>query len=201
MVKFLSTHTITLYTICMIIENPDPNIFVVKNFIDSDQAQSLVNLAEIATDDEWAKYNYTDRDEHNEWENRILMLSQCDGFNDTKKELVANIFLKIQNEINALLNKDIYEYTDFNSIYRSVVGQSMKTHHDAGGGARFKYGVVLYLNDNYKGGEIFYPNIDIEFKPEAYSLVLHPAHEAYRHGVKEVSSGTRYSMTTFLRLK
>jgi hypothetical protein len=185
----------------MIIENPDPNIFVIKNFIHADQATDLVNLAKTASAEEWANYNYTDRDEHNEWEDRILLLNNCSGFDEEKRQAVSTLFDKIKKEINSILNKDIYEYTGFNTIYRSVVGQAMKTHSDSGLGPKFKYGVVLYLNDDYLGGEIFYPNIGLEFKPEAYSLVLHPAHEAYRHGVKEVSSGTRYSMTSFIKLK
>jgi hypothetical protein len=185
----------------MIITNPDPNIFVIKNFISVEDARSLVDLAKTATTEEWANYNYTDRDEHNEWEDRILLLNNCNNFDQDKKKIVSDLFDKIKKEINSILNKDIYEYTGFNTIYRSIVGQSMKTHSDSGLGVKFKYGVVLYLNDDYDGGEIFYPNIGVEFKPEAYSLVLHPAHEAYRHGVKEVSAGTRYSMTSFIKLK
>ena len=190
-----------LYTIYMTIINPDPNIFIFQNFITESDAKILLNIATTATEQEWSNYNYTERHENDEWENRILILDSCSNFDVTSKKIVQDSFSKIKKEINLVLNKDIYEYTGFNTIYRSVVGQAMKTHSDSGLGVKFKYGVVLYLNDNYTGGEIFYPNVNVEFKPEAYSLVLHPAHEAYRHGVKEVSAGTRYSMTSFLKLK
>lgn len=185
----------------MTIINPDPNIFIFQNFITESDAKILLNIATTATEQEWSNYNYTERHENDEWENRILILDSCSNFDVTSKKIVQDSFSKIKKEINLVLNKDIYEYTGFNTIYRSVVGQAMKTHSDSGLGVKFKYGVVLYLNDNYTGGEIFYPNVNVEFKPEAYSLVLHPAHEAYRHGVKEVSAGTRYSMTSFLKLK
>jgi hypothetical protein len=185
----------------MIITNPDPNIFLIKNFITEELATELLSLAKSATPEEWSNYNYTDRHENDEWEDRILLLDQCGAFGADKRKTISDLFDKIKNEINLILNKNIYEYTGFNAIYRSVIGQSMKTHSDSGLGPKFKYGVVLYLNGDYEGGEIFYPNINLEFKPEAYSLVLHPAHEAYRHGVKQVSAGTRYSMTTFLKLK
>ena len=185
----------------MIIKNPDPNISVIENFIDIDEAKMLVSLANNATDEEWSKYNHTERHENDEWEDRLLILKECAGFNNEKEKIVNELFIKIKKEINTILNRDTYVYTGFNILYRSVIGQLMKTHSDSGLGPKFKYGVVLYLNDDYEGGEIFYPNIGLEFKPKAYSLVLHPAHEAYRHGVKEVSSGIRYSMTTFLRLE
>jgi hypothetical protein len=185
----------------MTIINPDPNIFIINNFIEKDHALTLVDLAKESSPDEWSNYNYTDRNENDEWEDRILLLDKSSGFDDQRNKIVIDLFEKIKKEINKILDKDIYEYTGFRTIYRSVVGQEMKTHSDSGLGPKFKYGVVLYLNDDYHGGEIFYPNIGLQFKPEAYSLVLHPAHEAYRHGVKAVSLGTRYSMTSFLKLK
>ncbi len=184
----------------MIITNPDPNIFVIKNFIKKEEANLLIDLAKNATIDEWSNYNHIEKSAGNEWEDRILIIDKCVGFDDNTNKIVTDLFTKIKKEINTILNKDIYVYTGFNMIYRSVVGQAMKTHSDSGLGPKFKYGIVLYLNDDYVGGEIFYPNVGVEIKPESCSLVLHPAHEAYRHGVKEVSSGTRYSMTAFLRL-
>ena len=185
----------------MIITKPDPNIFVIENFIDKHEADLLVHIANNATPEEWSNYNYTDRHENDEWEDRILILDQCSGFDKKTNEIIIKLFDKIKKEVNFILNKDIYVYAGLSGIYRSVVGQQMKTHHDQGLGVKFKYGIVIYLNDDYDGGEIFYPNVGVEIKPKAYSLVLHPAHEAYRHGVKEVSRGTRYSMTTFLKLK
>lgn len=185
----------------MIIENPDPNIFVLKDFISKEEQKKLLYIAKNATEEEWSKYNYTERDEYNEWEDRILLLNKCSLFDKENKETVLKIYERIKKEINFILNKEIYEYIGFETIYRSLTGQFMKTHHDQGLGVKFKYGVVLYLNDDYKGGEIFYPNANLELKPESCSLVLHPAHEAYRHGVKEVTSGVRYSMTSFIKLK
>jgi hypothetical protein len=76
----------------------------------------------------------------------------------------------------------------------------MNPHHDGGLGPKFKYGIVLYLNDNFEGGEVYYPNLNIEIKPIANALVMHPANQIHRHGVKEVSSGIRYYMTTFIKL-
>ncbi len=185
----------------MRIENPDPNIFIIKDFITVEEASQLLDLATSATEDEWSEYNYTERHENDEWENRILLLDKCLRFDQNKKMLTDKIFNRIKKEVSTILNKDIYEYVGFRGIYRSIEGQEMKTHSDQGLGVKFKYGIVLYLNDNYKGGEIYYPNVNVEIKPSALSLVLHPAHEAYRHGVKKVSSGTRYSMTVFVKLK
>jgi hypothetical protein len=74
------------------------------------------------------------------------------------------------------------------------------------------YGVVAYLG-NWEGGAIFYPNIKpdgtvypdgqgnsddcFEFMPERGDLVIHSAFKPYEHGVREVTSGTRYAFSCF----
>lgn len=61
------------------------------------------------------------------------------------------------------------------------------------------HGFVVYLNDDYEGGEIFYPNKNISIKPIARSLVMHPGNKEYEHGVTEVSGSTRYSLAWWTR--
>jgi predicted 2-oxoglutarate/Fe(II)-dependent dioxygenase YbiX len=50
----------------------------------------------------------------------------------------------------------------------------------------------LYLNDDFDGGELFFPNLDITIKPKARQLVIFPGGHEYVHGVKTVNSGFRY---------
>jgi len=61
-----------------------------------------------------------------------------------------------------------------------------------------KYGVVLYINDDYKGGEIYYVGQNISYKPKAGDLVVHSSEEKCRHGVKRVTSGVRYAWSSNL---
>jgi hypothetical protein len=65
----------------------------------------------------------------------------------------------------------------------------------------FMYGVVLYLNDDFTGGELKYTKKSIVHKPKAKSLVCHPASEEYEHEVLEVKSGTRKFISFFLEEK
>jgi hypothetical protein len=55
---------------------------------------------------------------------------------------------------------------------------------------------IIYLNDNYLGGEIFFPKKNIEIKPKAGSILVWPASEY--HSVKEVMSDYRYTIICFL---
>lgn len=60
-----------------------------------------------------------------------------------------------------------------------------------------QYSYVVYLNDNYKGGEIHFTNQDIIIKPEAGSIVLFPSTEPYQHRVLPIIEGNKYFIPHF----
>lgn len=66
-------------------------------------------------------------------------------------------------------------------------------HQDQGVSSRV-LSTVAYLNDNYEGGEIQFPNIDVTVKPEAGSIIFFPSNFVFTHTVKEIISGYRYSV-------
>jgi hypothetical protein len=57
--------------------------------------------------------------------------------------------------------------------------------------------MVFYLNDDYEGGEIEFPNQQIKIKPEAGSLIIFPSYQPYIHDPKPVLSGTKYMIPLF----
>lgn len=54
------------------------------------------------------------------------------------------------------------------------------------------YSSVIYLNENYEGGEIHFPQQKIIHKPKAGQLITFPS--PYWHGVKLVENGIRYTL-------
>lgn len=60
-----------------------------------------------------------------------------------------------------------------------------------------KYVGILYLNDDYEGGELYFPDHGIVLKPEAGMFVTFPGGHENIHGVTEVTKGTRYTMVSF----
>jgi predicted 2-oxoglutarate/Fe(II)-dependent dioxygenase YbiX len=60
-----------------------------------------------------------------------------------------------------------------------------------------EYAALTYLNDDYEGGEIYFPEYDMEIKPKAGTLVFFPGSDLYMHGVRPITSGTRYAIMTF----
>jgi hypothetical protein len=53
----------------------------------------------------------------------------------------------------------------------------------------FEYTALVYLNDEYEGGEICFDELNVSFKPVSNLLLAFPAH--YLHSVKPVISGLR----------
>lgn len=57
---------------------------------------------------------------------------------------------------------------------------------------------LIYLNDDYEGGELVFDNLDVTLKPSAGSVVFFPCIET--HSVKEVLSGTKSYVFLFIHL-
>ena len=90
------------------------------------------------------------------------------------------------------LKIEIYPYAALGFKWQD--GWSQHAHIDAvGPGESIEYSAVIYLNDNYEGGEIYFPAYDVCIKPQAGDLVCFPDNEKFVHGVKPILSGTRYT--------
>ena len=62
-----------------------------------------------------------------------------------------------------------------------------------------KYGCVYYLNDDYEGGEIYFPNFDVEVKPKSNTMIFFPGDLDHLHGVREITKGVRHTIASFWR--
>lgn len=58
------------------------------------------------------------------------------------------------------------------------------------------YGVIVYFGD-FTGGEVYYPNQNIEINVKPGDLVIHCALNCHSHGVKPVKSGIRFAYSNF----
>ena len=79
------------------------------------------------------------------------------------------------------------------SINKYYSGQSMGAHVDSYGDYNEeRFTLLIYLNDDYEGGEIEFPKQNIKFKPEAGSVLIFPTKEPYYHQSHTVKSGFKY---------
>jgi hypothetical protein len=57
---------------------------------------------------------------------------------------------------------------------------------------------IIYLNDNYDGGELYFPQHNgFEIKPKKGTMLIFSGTIDNMHGIKEVTQGTRYTHVTF----
>jgi hypothetical protein len=61
------------------------------------------------------------------------------------------------------------------------------------------YGLVVYLTDDFEGGELYYPEYDVLYTPIAGDLVIHDAETI--HCVRGVKSGRRLTHQTVLDME
>lgn len=82
-------------------------------------------------------------------------------------------------------------------IKRWNVGSDMGPHFDGqDGNSDLAYSLVMYLNHDYEGGEISFPDHNITLKPKEGSLIMFPSQLPFIHKVNPVVSGDRYMTTT-----
>lgn len=74
---------------------------------------------------------------------------------------------------------------------------SMNKHVDTTG----DFAVIYYVNDDYKGGEINFPEFNLKIKPNANSFIMFPSNDDYLHEVLENTEKERYSSTLWFNFE
>lgn len=142
---------------------------------------------------------------------------------NTIKEAVSSVSQSFFNDKNIKYEPNV---SPFVGVCKYVAGCEMGAHFDAqAGDESLQYSIVLYLNDDYEGGEISFvirdkdlrlpendmyrpitdindPKnkdlIDFWLKPEAGSALIFPSTEPYRHQVHVMKSGNKYIFPGFV---
>jgi hypothetical protein len=134
-----------------------------------------------------------------------------DGF----KNVCQDYAEKVNEESKLILMTDT-------AIKRYEAGTFMGSHFDQQeGDKRLKYSLVMYLNDDYEGGEISFSirdgvltstdyaasedindprneeRITFSIKPEAGSVIIFPSEPPYSHTAHLVKSGLKYMVPSF----
>jgi predicted 2-oxoglutarate/Fe(II)-dependent dioxygenase YbiX len=78
-------------------------------------------------------------------------------------------------------------------------GEEYKGHYDGGTLIGRSISCLCYLNGDFEGGELEFPNFHVKIKPEPGMLILFPSNYAYLHIAHPVTAGTKYSMVTWIK--
>ena len=136
---------------------------------------------------------------NNVWSGRVVFANSVDELSE-----LNNLFLnKVREIIKSKFELEVEIYPDYLGVVKWENGDMQHPHADGeieGGKHPFSwrnFGCVLYLNDNYNGGEIYFPNQNIEIKPKPNTLVFFPGNLEFLHGVKPITNDVRYTLTSF----
>jgi len=88
------------------------------------------------------------------------------------------------------------EFMEAINYVRYGVGQHFAVHTDHGFSYNCTVSSVMYLNDDYEGGELWFPYLDIVLKPEYGDIVLFPSTFIYAHASKPITRGVKYAAVT-----
>lgn len=61
--------------------------------------------------------------------------------------------------------------------------------------------IVLFINDEYDGGDFVFPDLKIRIRPEPGMLLCFPSNHHYVHAVEPVTKGKRYSIVCWATIK
>jgi hypothetical protein len=82
------------------------------------------------------------------------------------------------------------------NILKYVSGGELPPHQDIGVSSR-SLSVLSYLNDDYEGGEISFPQSNITIKPKAGTILFFPSNFIYVHTIAKMKSGVRYAIPSW----
>ncbi len=112
------------------------------------------------------------------------------------KKIFTFTYEKAKNEYDVEIN---FFQNDALQIVKFVEGFSLNPHVDILSVESLHIASVYYINDDYLGGEINFPEHNLKIKPKENSLVIFPGNENYLHEVLEITKGERYSSAVWFQ--
>ena len=90
---------------------------------------------------------------------------------------------------------NVIYYEAFNFVKYNGPGQQFKIHADHGPAYNTTVSVVVYLNDDYEGGELYFPRLDkLVYKPKIGDIAIFPSNYIYEHASCDMIDGIKYSV-------
>lgn len=160
------------------------NILIIDNFLSSKECDDLIDL-----------YNNT---ENNNYQNGIWIgRSRFPKYNENQKN-------KLITERKRLSEEYFNEKFEIDNLHLMIwnVGHKMRPHSDYGGNNEFphrEFASIIYLNDDYHGGNLVIPKLKFVNKPKKGQLVTFRGGKLF-HGVTTITKGTRYTSICWFKV-
>lgn len=175
-------------------EQGHPQLIMRRGLLSPDQCQALIDCFERCIDTCGAQSD----DEF--WDGRFIWQDKLPPHEAEALRITQQARLVIQLELILRLRPPVPLFSDTAQIVRWGVGQALTPHADniepdgrPNATPHRSLSSIVYLNDDYEGGETFYPGLGFKVRPERGTLVAFGAGPSHVHGVTAVTSGLRYT--------
>jgi hypothetical protein len=185
-------------------------IFVVEGFLTPEEVSAITLHIETMTEEDWSK-SYTEslfafiKDQYGV---DTMEEAQALGYEMQIDKNWVDKNATLPSTVTASINKKLHDlflqFPDLDlqgvgSIQRQYEGVSLSYHVDSLSNPSVVFANVIYVNDDFTGGELHFPTIDVTYKPKTGALIVFPSADEYLHGVKPVGAGpTRYALPAFV---
>jgi hypothetical protein len=185
-----------------ILKNPQEIIDMVNeidhNFMSNQHGDSFTEV------EPWLSWKVDDRDVSYNWKKffpKPDAIKNSDYYATKQRYVSSRLYESLDLATNHYLHV-VYpfaqqsikarEYNQYLTRYEKHGG--LPLHNDQENVGSRTLGSILYLNDDYDGGELRFPEFGISLKPEAGSVVMFPSNFLYMHEVLPMTNGSRYAM-------
>ena len=168
------------------------NIHIEDNFLTSEECSLLIEY-----------YHYAEKrtDGLDHFKNCSVSLHKI------KYDNIRNLIEKFHYKLGATITKRYNEsaiFPEFTNLVFWKKGKGMPSHYDAATSdvSARDYSCILYLNDDYEGGETYFKKSRISLNqksisPKKGSILLFPSDKKHLHGVNKVKEGERYTLASW----
>lgn len=190
--------------------NSPDNIVALENFMTEYEILYLNNF--IRSNESWdvTETHYNENGtviyDSGYWANRVATYPTVEKADPKVPKIIQGMVDRLKVEVDKFFSVDASPTSP--AMVRWLPGQLQMPHADkelhdgpdAGKPNDFPYydiAGLFYINDDYEGGELYFPGQDIKFKPKAGAAYFFPGDMNYIHGVTEIKSGIRYTVPFF----
>jgi hypothetical protein len=186
------------------------NIVEILDAVTKDEIYFLLNFAKENKNFDKTETEYNEDGnmiyEASNWDNRVVTSKTFEKYAPEIPPVLNNIVTRMQKTIENFFSVKVIPTGP--CVVKWPPGSRQEPHADkemhegpdSGKPNAFPWydiGTVFYLNDDYEGGELYFPLQGIEFKPKPGAAYFFPGDKNYIHGVRPILSGTRYTLPYF----
>jgi hypothetical protein len=186
----------------------------VKDFLEEEELQEILEIIETTDNEDWS-IEYTknlsrfcmEKFGRDDVENLVAegKFEITVGWEDKNLDITnRKISVTLNNRLSKLLElaDPSLELGGFGTMQRMQPGVQLKSHTDQHTDPSIRYAAILYINDDYKDGTLFFQNKeDSDLRPKPGTLLVFPGNEEYEHGVRTVGEGPiRYVTVGFMKV-